>query len=118
DAKSSINKSNCGKRNVFIHAITRNCLLADVEETKNNEISYIKPSFEELENLDLKLNTAEYIIECGNDTKRDYHEQMDFEKYIKYFENRLIHSCNNLSYSKKAIIFLDQCPFHMVCEGF
>jgi hypothetical protein len=119
DAKASIKKANVGKRNVFAHAITREGLLA--EEIKCEEIdrkAYITPTFEDIENLDLKLNTCEFIIECGNDNSIDFHQQMDFQKFIKYFENRVIHSCNNLIGGKKAIIFMDQCPFHMVCEGF
>ena len=118
DAKVSIQKPNTGKRNVFIHAITRNGLLTDFEDNKSNELLYIQPSFQELENLQLKINTCEYIIECGNDNSRDYHEEMNFQKYVQYFENRLIESCNNLLQNKKAIIFLDQCPFHMVSNGF
>ena len=50
-----------------------------------------------LRNLEMKLNTYEYIIECFNDNSKDYHQQMNFEKFIKYFENRLVHSCNNLN---------------------
>jgi len=42
---------------------------------------------------------------------------MDFEKYVKWFENRLINTFNTIFPNKKAIIFLDQCPFHMVCNG-
>jgi len=118
DAKASIKKANTGKRIVFAHAITRQGLLADEEKNDEETKSYIMPSFQDLESLDQKINTCEYIIECVNDNARDYHQQMDFTKFIKYFENRLIHSCNNLNNGKKAIIFIDQCPFHMVCNGF
>ena len=47
-----------------------------------------------LNHLNQKLNTCEYIIECGNDNVKDYHQQMDFEKYVKWFENRLINTFN------------------------
>jgi len=113
DAKTKISKLNIGKRCVFSHCITRQGLL--VEETKYD--CFLKPSFDELENLNQKLNTCEYIIECGNDNVKDYNQQMDFEKYVKWFENRLINTFNCLFPDKKAIIFLDQCPFHMVCDG-
>jgi hypothetical protein len=118
DAKASIKKANTGKRNVFAHAITRQGLLADEAKNEDEHKHYIMPSFQDLENLELKMKTCEYIIECFNDNSKDYHQQMNFEKFIKYFENRLVYSCNNLNNGKKAIIFIDQCPFHMVSEGF
>ena len=112
DCKAGINKSNVGKRCVFIHAFTQDFLLSDYA---NHQV----PSFSDLENLDLKLNTCEYILECKNDNSSDYHEQMDNIKYIKYFENRLINSFIDLyQNNKKAIYYIDQAPFHVMYSGF
>ena len=53
--------------------------------TKDNN-EFIKPDFEDLANLNSPLSTAEYIFECKNDDNKDYHDQMDFDKYSKWFE--------------------------------
>ena len=86
-----------------------------MEEAKDN--TFLQPPFDDIENLNKTLNTCEYIIECGNDNTNDYHQQMDFEKYVLWFENRLIKTLNSSFHDKKGVIFLDQFPFHMVCNG-
>jgi hypothetical protein len=113
DAKRQISKLSIGKRCVFAHCITRNGLLVD--EAKDG--TFLQPPFDDIENLNKTLNTCEYIIECGNDNTKDYHQQMDFEKYVLWFENRLIKTLNSSFHDKKGVIFLDQCPFHMVSNG-
>jgi len=72
-----------------------------------------------LEDLDKLLNTSEYILECKNDHKKDYHQQMDSLKYINYFEKRLINSfVQNNNNNVKAIYYIDQAPFYVMFVGF
>ena len=97
--------------------MSRDGLLTEIQENKENN-SYIKPSFDELTTLTTKLNSSELIIECINDNYNDYHQQMDHDKYILWFENRLIQSFNTIYPNKTAIFFVDQCPFHMISTGF
>jgi hypothetical protein len=114
DCKSSISKPNSGKRCVFMHGFTIDGLLV----VKDND-EFIKPDFEDLANLNSQLPTAEYIFECKNGDSKDYHDQMDFDKYSKWFENRLIHSFQQIyGNRKKAIYFVDQAKFHVKYVGF
>jgi hypothetical protein len=116
DCKASFAKQNYGKRCVFCHAITKHGLLCCDESKNDNTTNYMKPNFEEIEDLNIKLYTCEFIIECSN--SNDYHQQMDHAKYISWFKNRLIPTFEAIYPKKHAIFFVDQCPFHMVSQGF
>jgi hypothetical protein len=98
--------------------MSRDGLLAEKLEYKDDTSLYTQPSFDELVKLDIQLNTSELIIECINDNYNDYHQQMDHGKYILWFENRLIKSFNKIYPNKTAIFFVDQCPLYMISNGF
>ena len=119
DSKARLSKSSIGKRVVFTHAITKDGILCSKDEKQNNDdIGFLKPEFDELDNLDVVLNTCELLLECVNDNTNDYHQQMNFKIYEKWFKNRLIPTFEHQYPGKKGIFFIDQCPFHMVSNGF
>ena len=114
DAKASVSKTSIGKRCVFAHAITRDGLLT----SKTDNVEFLQPPFDELDNLTIKLRTSEFIFECKNDNINDYHDQMDNKKFIDWFQNRVIETFNDTyGNAKKAVFFMDQCPFHMTSDG-
>ena len=113
DTKAKISKSNTGKRVVFLHAFSKDGLILNYPA-----IDHFYPTFDEIENFNINLKTAEYIFECKNDHKNDYHEQMDADKYVNWFKNRLIPTCKSIFNNKTVILFIDQAPFHVSSSEF
>ena len=116
DSKTRLSKSSIGKRVVFTHAITKDGLLCAKEEEEEEEKkiecqSFIKPEFDILNQLNIPLYTCELQLECVNDNDNDYHQQMNFEIYKQWFQNRLIPTFENQYPGKSGIFFMDQCLF-------
>ena len=105
--KSIVSKSNLGARAIMLHAMDDDKL-----DEKKTQLSRLT----EDEALDFSkdLPTCELVFRAKNN--EDYHNQMNADIFLGWFEHRLIPSlkCHEI---ESAVIFLDQATYHTVRTG-
>lgn len=112
NCKAIVSKSNLGTRAVMLHAMDDESLL--VGYTSNHETQLSCLTEVEALNFSKDLPTCELVFRAKNN--KDYHQQMDSDIFLGWFQHRLIPALewHNI---ESAVIFLDQATYHTARTG-
>ena len=107
-----------GRRLIFIHAITKDGPLCQIDPTTGRPVDNIEwnkdtPHADDKTVTDDLLLTAENIWLASSHTG-DYHDNMDGELFNKWVVNKLMPTFKRLYPGKKMVLVMDNAPYHHV----
>ena len=105
-----------GRRLIFLHAITKDGPLCEVDPATGRPVDNIKwnkdtPHADDVEITDEVLLTAENIW-LATSTTGDYHDNMRSDIFLKWVNERLIPTFKRVYPGHKMCLVLDNAPYH------